>query len=108
MLKLECSTYQAAIYIAGDIETAKQVIRKYCRDIGLCVAIKPTLYIFTMGEQMGYEVGFINYPRFPKSNDEIFNTAKTIGELLLNETYQGSFTIVATDRTEFYSRRTGD
>ena len=108
MISKECSTYQVKIYIAGPIEVAKQILREECNKEGLCVTIEPTLYIYTQGEEQGYVVGLINYPRFPKSTEEIYQQAKELGSKLLQETYQGSFTIVATDRTEFFSIREVD
>lgn len=107
MITKECETYTAKIYLAGPIEVAKQIIRRECL-VGLCVTIEPTTYIYTKGEEVGYVVGLINYPRFPQTADAIFETAVQLGTTLLNETYQGSFTIVATDRTKFFSTRVDD
>lgn len=107
MVTKQSDTYEVKIYIAGPIEVAKQIIRKECLK-GLCVTIEPTLYIYTQGEEQGYVVGLINYPRFPKSTEEIYQQAKELGSKLLQETYQCSFTIVATDRTEFFSIREVD
>lgn len=107
MFTKQTDTYEAKIYIAGAIEVAKQVIREECLK-GLCVTIEPTHYIYTQGEEVGYVVGLINYPRFPASNEDIYSQAVALGMKLLMETYQGSFTIVATDKTEFFSIREAD
>lgn len=98
-------TYTAKIYIAGPIEVAKQVLRKWAFDHGACFTIDPTTYIYTGGEEAGYVVGLINYPRFPKNPNLLFQEAMTIAQLLLEETHQHSFTVVADDRTEWFSRR---
>lgn len=108
MIEKSCETYWCNIYIAEPIEVAKQIIRKYCKEVGLCVTIQPADYIYTMGEESGYCVGLINYPRFPKDASFIFNTATKLGQLLLNETYQGSFTVQCPDKTVFYSIRECD
>lgn len=42
-------TVRFDIFIAGDIEQAKQVCREYCYQIGLCVTIEPVAYIYTGG-----------------------------------------------------------
>lgn len=107
MITKQCYTYEAKIYIAGPIEVAKQIIREECLK-GLCATIEPTCYIYTQGEEQGYVVGLINYPRFPKSNEDIYSQAVALGIKLLEKTYQGSFTIVATDKTEFFSIREVD
>jgi hypothetical protein len=43
-------TYWVKIYLSGPIEEAKQIIRKYVKDVGLCVTIEDTLFVYTGGE----------------------------------------------------------
>lgn len=96
------------IYIAGPIEIAKQIIRRECLREGLCVTIDPTQYVYAGGEESGYVVGLINYPRFPKETTEITLRATDLGRILMEETYQQSFTVVTPDESLFYSRRPED
>jgi hypothetical protein len=98
-------TYWVKIYIAGPIEVAKQLIRKKAMLTGMCVTIEPTTYIYTGGEEEGYVVGFINYPRFPKSFNGIWEDALKLAHELRNETGQHSFTLLAPDETFWYSER---
>lgn len=104
MIKNEnCNTYTVSLYIAGPIAVAEQIVRRECLAEGLCVTVTPTKYIYTGGEEIGYTIGFINYPRFPKSPEEIYIRARTLLITLITETYQKSGTIVASDKTEFIS-----
>lgn len=100
-----CGTFTAKIYIAGPIEIAKQIIRRECLVEGLCVTIESTLYIYSGGEEQGYVVGLINYPRFPKTPKEILDRAEKLAILLLNETYQQSVSIVTPEETIWISKR---
>lgn len=100
-----CQTYWVKIYIAGPIEVAKQFIRKRAKQKGMCVTIEPTTYIYTGGEEAGYVVGLINYPRFPKEITEIWNEAVLLADALRLETGQDSFTIMDPHKTEWYSDR---
>lgn len=100
-----CSSYWVKIYIAGSIETAKQVIRKRAKKIGMCVTIEPTTYIYTGGEEVGYVVGFINYARFPKETSEIWNQAFTLACELKEETGQDSFTMMDAETSVWYTDR---
>lgn len=100
-------TYDVDIYIAGDIEVAKQTCRKFC-DRGACVTVLPLDYIYTYGEESGMKIGFINYPRFSKPPEQIFDQAVELGHQLMEDLHQGSFTIVERDRSHFYSRREVD
>ena len=75
-------TVRFDIFIAGDIEQAKQVCREYCYQIGLCVTIEPVAYIYTGGEEAGVRIGLINYPRFPVDETELELRAMGLAEIL--------------------------
>ena len=106
-LHSSCESYEGTIYIACDYHVAKQVCREFCLE-GLCVSIQKTDYIYTMGEESGVAIKLINYPRFPKSKDEIRKICKRLAITLIEMTHQGSATIVLSDETLFYSRREQD
>ncbi|MBB4861599.1 hypothetical protein HNP46_000410 [Pseudomonas nitritireducens] len=107
-LSVSTKTFYARIFMAGDIEVAKQVCRKECQRDGLCVTIEPTQYIYTGGEEAGFVVGLSNYPRFPAMPETILARARDLGKKLLGELNQGSFSIMTPDRTEWYSMRKQD
>lgn len=100
-----CESFTVRIYIAGPIEIAKQILRRESLVEGLCVTIEPTLYLYSGGEEQGYVVGFINYPRFPKTPEEILTRAEHVANILLDETYQQSYTIVTPVESIFVSKR---
>ena len=100
-------TYWARVYMAGDYQIAKQVCREYCM-VGLCVNISKSDYIYTMGEESGFVVEIINYPRFPDTPENIRDKAKNLAERLMESCCQGSYTIEFPDQTFFYSRRKND
>lgn len=98
-------TIRFDIFIAGDLEQAKQVCREYCFDAGLCVTVEPVAYIYTGGEEAGVRIGLINYPRFPATKDELRVKAQGLAETLMRRLCQHSFSIAGPDRTDWYSRR---
>jgi hypothetical protein len=100
-----CHTIRFDIFIAGDIEQAKQVCRQYCFEIGLCVTVEPVTYIYTGGEEAGIRVGLINYPRFPTTKEALGEKAAVLGMELMSRLHQHSFSIVGPDETTWYSRR---
>lgn len=99
------NTYWVKIYIAGAIETAKQIIRADCMREGLCVTIEPTLFIYKGGEEEGYVVGLINYPRFPKEDQEIWDRACDLAMKLLDGTFQESVLLMSPDKTQWFTKR---
>lgn len=104
MIDHKVETFYARIYMAGDLDVAKRVCRKFC-EVGLCVNIYQTDYIYTLGEELGFCVELINYPRFPSSSESIFDSAKSLAEFLLVECSQASYTIMTPERTYWYSRK---
>lgn len=100
-----CPTYWVKIYLAGPIEVAKQVIRKRAKVKGMCVTIEPTTYMYSGGEEAGYVVGFIAYPRFEKFEEVIFEEAVCLAEELKRETGQDSYLIMDPSQTVWKSDR---
>lgn len=98
-------TYQIKLYVAGPIDVAKQILRGECLREGLCVTIEPTDFIYTGGEEAGYVVGLLNYPRFPGTPQQLWERAHHIAELLVGGTHQHSVLLVAPDTTQWLSRR---
>jgi hypothetical protein len=95
---MTATTHIVKIYIAGPIEVAKQIIRREVMH-GLCVTIDPTCYIYTGGEEQGYVVGLLNYPRFPATPDDVDAKAHGLARILLDETYQKTALIVTPTET---------
>jgi hypothetical protein len=104
----QARSFPVTIFMGGKYHKAIKVLKNYCDDIGCCVTIKPTLYIFTDGEEHGIEVGLINYPRFPSDAATIVNKAREIAELLRVELKQESFSIQTPNDTIWVSYRKGD
>jgi hypothetical protein len=108
MKRVEVPTYTATIFIAGDYWAAEECCRKFCDEIGLCVTIEATRYVYTGDAENGVRVGLINYGRFESTPDEIFAKAEALANRLLDGLEMTSASIVATDRTIWLSKRADD
>ena len=86
-----------------DFNKAKKICQDYCDEIGLCVTVKPTEFIYTNGNEQGIEVGLINYPRFPDSNNKILYKAAKLAEKLMLEFNQYRVSIVCPNKTTMLS-----
>lgn len=93
------------IYLSGPISIGEQVCREECLREGLCVTIEPTKYIYTGGEEAGFVVGLINYPRFPSTYEDLLVRAKDLAIKLLDQTCQRSVLIVTPQITEWITKR---
>ena len=87
--------YWAKIYIAGDYWKALDACRRHCSEVGLCVTVTQTEYVYSFGAQSGVIVGLINYPRYPETAWILEEIAEELGEKLLKELSQSSFTIMS-------------
>jgi hypothetical protein len=100
-----CDTFQVRLYLSGPIDVAKQIIRQECLREGLCVTVEPTTFIYTGGEESGYVVGLINYPRFPTEFSSLVDRGRLLLHLLLEGTFQHSGLLMTRDLTEWVSKR---
>jgi len=105
MIEKSCPAYLVSIFMAGEIDLAKQLCREFCDKEGLCVTVTPTTYIYTNGSEEGFIVGLINYPRFPADADSIFATASALAEHLRQMLGQESYTIQTPDAAFWTSYR---
>lgn len=99
-------TARVQIFISGPIEVAKQTLRFEALREGICVTIEPTTFIYTGGEEAGYVVGLIDYPRFPWGAEKLLKRAEFIAGMLLIATCQQSAMIVTPQSTRWISNRT--
>jgi hypothetical protein len=98
-------TIRFDIFIAGDIDQAKQICREWCLKVGACVTVEPVSYIYTGGEEAGVRIGIINYPRFPSAQEDLNSKARSLASALLHGLHQLSCSIVGPNKTEWISRR---
>lgn len=98
-------SFSFTIFMAGDIAQAKQVCREYCFAKGQCITIEPTDYIYTGGEEAGFRVGLINYPRFPTDETALEQRAYDLADLLMERLCQHSYSIMGPKQTVWVSRR---
>lgn len=91
-------TYQIKIYLSGSIELIKNACRSFCQ-IGLCVTVTPTLFIYTGGEEFGVEIGLLNYPRFPIRQEGLLHIAIDLATACRSAAFQHSYLIVTPHKT---------
>jgi hypothetical protein len=105
MTPVAAPSFSINIFIAGDYDRARQIAREFCINMGACVTVTATSYIYTGGEEAGVIVGLINYPRFPAQPHDINYKAELLAEELMHGLCQHSYTIQTPTETRWYSRR---
>lgn len=102
-------SFPVTIFIGGKrLLPAQKILQEYCDTVGYCVTLKSTQYIYKDGNEYGFEVGLINYPRFPSDPTNIINKAIEIAEKLRVGLKQESYSIQTPDDTIWYSYRKED
>lgn len=105
---MKLPTYTATIYVglregySGEempVESVQDYIQRWVDEIGMCVTVTPTEYIYSHGREKGVIVGFINYPRFPVDNETMRMQALQLGDKLLKFCKQMRISIVFPDET---------
>ena len=105
-------TYTATIYVGlleyvkpadrprkrqWSVSEVEHICGKFCDEIGLCVTVTPTTFVYTGGDEPGAIVGLINYPRFPKSQSEIRVEALKLASILATKLGQKRLSVVFPD-----------
>jgi len=94
--------YEAKIFIGlKDRDTGLEFpfdeLEKFCQDFvdlkGECVTVTKTKYIYTKGNENGAIIGFIQYPRFPRDEEEIKDRALTLAKLAMYKFKQYRVTV---------------
>jgi hypothetical protein len=60
----------------------RSICDKYVNEIGDCITITPTEFRYVNGFENGAIVGYINYPRFPRTEKEILKRAMELAQRL--------------------------
>ena len=81
------------------IDEARAICRDYCDQVGLCVTLTPTEFLYTNGGEPGVAVGLINYPRFPSTPEAIREHALALAEKLRVGLGQWRVSVVMPDET---------
>lgn len=105
MIRTKCESKTVRIWIAGDYDDARRVVRKFCSNDGACFSVSKVDYIYTGGEELGVCVTRINYPRFPETLEFIFDQCLRLAEELRRELFQKSFSIEDPEDTHWFSWR---
>lgn len=100
MTEQECRSFTAHIFVAGDIEAAKEICAQYV-ECGWCVSVSACDFFYTGGNEPGIDVCCINYARFPEDYAHITEKAKELARRLIAGLAQQSASVV-TDFQSFY------
>lgn len=108
MKTVDAETHSVTVFVAGSVQDAERSLRRQCFSEGLCVTLTPTKFIYTAGAEDGVAVGFVNYPRFPKSGVDIWDRACRVAKELMDDLYQNSALVVCREQTRWITRRPED
>ncbi len=82
--------YSRKVY---SMDRVRKICDEWVNEIGDCVTITPTEFRYLNGNEPGVIIGYIQYPRFPRSADEIDERAIELAERLMLKLKQNRVTI---------------
>ena len=77
----------------NSIEDVYRICDDFVNEVKDCVSITETNFRYVDGFEKGAVVGYINYPRFPRTNEEIKSRALLLAEKLMIELNQYRVTV---------------
>jgi hypothetical protein len=94
-------TFTVRLYMAGDIDDARRYLRRWCYppNEGYRFSIESSTFIYTGGEESGFAINFVNYPRFPETPEQIKAKAIDVAKGLLRECCQWTALLVTPAET---------
>ena len=92
-------TFWVEICIAGSYDDAVRICKKYCNEVGLCVTIDKTEFVYTQGAESGVKIRLVNYPRFPEEDRVIYLEAENLAKELIEGLYQRSALLITSNNT---------
>lgn len=108
----EVPTFWATIYVGFRVglndqpatryysmRDVKRIAQAYCDEVGLCVTVSRTTFIYTRGKELGAVVGLINYPRFPCPEPILLNRALVLAKRLRSALEQQRVSVVTPTNT---------
>ena len=106
---VDCKSFNVQIWVGlrreySNIVHAIDDVRKICDEYienvsGDCVTITPTEFRYLDGSEPGVIVGFINYPRFPRTEAEITRRALELAKMLKEGLGQLRVSVTAPEKT---------
>lgn len=82
-----------------NISEVYDVLQQYCNEIGLCVTVTETKFIYTHGNERGVIIGLINYPRFPSEEEDFKQTVLDLATKLKSHFNQHRLSTTINDKT---------
>ncbi|MXN46105.1 hypothetical protein GR138_12980 [Shinella kummerowiae] len=108
MIERIVPSFNVDIHMAGDIAAVAHVLQQEAARKGMCVTLTPQTFIYSGGREDGFRVGLINYPRFPKTPDDIVVEARVLADWLRAYLGQVSYSITTPTETIWMSVRNED
>lgn len=90
------SGYSDKVYALDDV---RSIVDFYIIHVKDCITITPTEFRYVDGNEPGVIVGWINYPRFPRTEIDITDRALSLAKRLKNGLNQQRVSIVTPEFT---------
>jgi len=97
-VQIWCGLKERNTGVRHNINEVESICQEFVNHIKECVSVSPTDFIYVDGKEKGVVIGFIKYPRFPRSNKKIKKRAIKLAKLLMN--YFNQYIVTVTTPNE--------
>lgn len=87
------------------IQEVRRICDNWVNSVEDCVSITPTEFRYVDGFEKGVVIGYIKYPRFPRTKKKIRKRAIVLGKLLMVELNQFRVSITTPSKTYLLENR---
>ncbi len=101
-----CGLKERDTEVLHTIEEVNAICQKFVDEVGECVSVTPTEFIYTKGNENGVVIGFIQYPRFPRKKKQIKKRAIQLGTMLIFELNQYKVTVTTPSKSYMLENKT--
>lgn len=86
-------------YLYHNTQDVRKICDEFVNEQGDCVTITPTEFRYVNGHEPGVIIGWIQYPRIPRTKEEINARAFKLAEMLLKKLGQYRITITTPEKS---------
>ncbi len=97
-------TFRCVIEIAGDLRTIRQVCRRYCLKVALCLKVSAADFLCAARADRGASVTLWGCPRVPLSAEQVREFALELARRLLHGCCQETVSVLEPNRITRLSR----
>lgn len=98
-VKIYCGRKEGYDGKVHSMEYVKSICKDFCNNFQIGLTLTETTFCYVDGDEPGFVVGIVNYPRFPSNPSDLRKKAFSLGYLLIDKLKQQRLSIETPEKT---------